>query len=557
MSAFERLIRLILPFKRWVVLGVLLGFLTIGSSVGLMAMSAYLISRAAIVTDVADIALVITSVRVFAILRALFRYLERLSTHTATFRILSHLRAWFYEAIEPLAPARLQAYRSGDLLARIVADIETLENFYVRVVVPPFTAALVTALACAILGVFDPLIAAALLVFMLLTGVALPLASRRISRKPAEGLIAARADLNAALVDEIQGIADLLTFDQVDQHQRAALELELRLNRAQVRMATLRGASSALAALFASLAGLTALILGIQAVTGGELEGVYLALLPLTAIASFEAIQPLALAWQQLDANRAAGQRLFEVVDTPAPVSQPPGPSPQPLDYSLQIRDLHFRYAPGETPALDGLSLSIPSGGLLVLQGSSGAGKSTLVNLLLRFWEYEEGSIRIGGHELREYGSEDARAMIGVVPQQAYLFNSSIEDNLLLANPDATKEQIELACEQAGLGDFIRSLPEGTNTLIGENGLLLSGGERQRLAIARAVLKNAPILILDEASANLDAATERRLMQSLQPFLAGRTVLAISHRPQSILQVGPHTGQVIHLENGRMVKAGV
>ena len=233
MSTSMRLLKLIAPFKWWVALGILLSFLTIGSSVGLMAMSAYLISRAALVQDIADIALAITAVRVFAIGRAAFRYLERYFTHTATFRILTHLRVWFYASIEPLAPARLMAYRSGDLLARIVADIETLENFYVRVVVPPIAAALVTALACAILGAFDATLAVVLLAFLILTGVILPSVSRRISQGPATALITTRAELNAVLVDEIQGIADLLAFDQSSQHQARILALSHALHRAQ------------------------------------------------------------------------------------------------------------------------------------------------------------------------------------------------------------------------------------------------------------------------------------------------------------------------------------
>jgi ABC-type transport system involved in cytochrome bd biosynthesis fused ATPase/permease subunit len=255
MSTSMRLLKLIAPFKWWVALGILLSTLTIGSSVGLMAMSAYLISRAGLVQDVTDIALAITAVRVFAIARAVFRYLERYITHKATFRILSHLRVWFYASIEPLAPARLMGYRSGDLLARIVADIETLENFYVRVVVPPIAAALVTALACAILGAFDATLAVALLVFLVLTGVILPSVSRWVSKGPATELIATRAELNAMLVDEIQGIADLLVFDQASQHQARILALSQALHRTQERMARLRGMSNALAALFTGLAG--------------------------------------------------------------------------------------------------------------------------------------------------------------------------------------------------------------------------------------------------------------------------------------------------------------
>ncbi len=547
MSTLARLLKLIAPFQRWIALAILLGFLTIGSSVGLMAMSSYLISKAALVTDIADIAIPITFVRVFAILRAAFRYLERYFTHTATLRILTHLRVWFYASIEPLAPARLMDFRSGDLLTRIVGDIETLENFYVRVVVPPITAALVTGFACLILGAFDARLAVALLLFLIVTGVVLPLASRWASRQTAAALITTRSDLNAMLVDQIQGLADLLSFDQAGRRQRV-LALSLELTRVQERMALARGVSNALAALCTSLAGLTVLGLAIPLVSGAKIDGVFLALLPLTAIASFEAVQPLALALQQLDANRAAGQRLFDLIDATPAVSDP-ALSAVAEGAAIEVRNLRFGYASGDALALDGVSFSVPSGGRAAIVGSSGSGKSTIVNLLLRFWDYEQGQILIGGRDLHEYAIEDVRRMLAVVPQQVHLFNATLRDNLVLANPDASDAQIVAACTMAQVHDFVQSLPQGYDTLIGENGLLLSGGERQRLAVARAILKNAPVLILDEATANLDTLTEQRLLEALEPFMRGRTVLIISHRRM----VRAHVDQVIMLEKGRVI----
>ena len=578
---FTRLLKLIAPFKRWVAFAVLLNFLTIGSSVGLMAMSAYLISKAALVTDVADLALAITSVRLFAILRAVFRYLERYFSHTATFRILTQLRVWFYSAIEPLAPARLLHYRSGDLLTRSVADIETLENFYIRVVVPPLAAACVVIFACALLGAFDESLALALLIFLLLTGVALPLAMRWLGKQSAGQLIATRAELNARLVDEIQGLADLLALDQANTHRARVLRLSAELNRWQERQAMLRGLSNALSVLFTSLAALTVLGLAIPLVSGGQIEGVYLALLPLTAIASFEAVQPLGLALQQLEASQAAGRRLFELIDTPPAVSDPAEPVSLPgalsatqqsmpaeieivssaaLDSAalrsgrlpamtdITFSNVRFRYNPTDFLALDGVSFSIPAGRRVAIVGPSGSGKSTIVNLLLRFWDYHEGHITLGGRDLHDYRADDVRALIGVVPQNVHLFNATVRDNLLLANPDATEEQIVAACRMTQLHDFIEGLPLKYETLIGENGLLLSGGERQRLAVARAILKDAPILILDEATANLDAITEQSLLKALEAFMADRTVLIISHR--SVAWAG--VDQIVRLENGRL-----
>jgi len=390
-----------------------------------------------------------------------------------------------------------------------------------------------------------------------LTGVVLPVLSRWLSQRPATTLIATRADLNALLVDEIQGLPDLIAFDQTQQHAARVLSLSRLLNRTQEQLAMLRGVSNGLAALFTSLAGLTVLMLAIPLVSGGQIEGVYLALLPLTAIASFEAVQPLALALQQLDASQAAGRRLFELIDTPPEVSEPKHAERNEVEskraatdnYTITFDNVRFHYNPIDPWALDGVSFSVPSGKRVAIVGPSGSGKSTLVNLLLRFWEYDEGQITIGGHDVRDDRADDVRALLGVVSQQVHLFNATVQDNLVLANPDATDEQIRVACQQAQLHDFIETLPHGYNTLIGENGVLLSGGERQRLAIARVILKDAPILILDEATANLDTLTEQRLMQSLEPFMVDRTVLIISHRRVAI----EHIDQVITLENGRMV----
>jgi ATP-binding cassette subfamily C protein CydC len=546
MRIVVRLLGLIAPFRRWIALAVSLGFLTIGSSVGLMAMSAYLISRSALVSDVVEVAIPITLVRVFATLRAAFRYLERYLTHRATFRILTHLRVWFYAAIEPLAPARLAAYRSGDLLARLIADIETLENFYVRVVTPPITAALVTALACLILGMFDGTLALAL------------------GSAPSAALVATRADLNATLVDEIQGIADLLSFDQSRQHMQRVLDLSRQLNRLQERMAMLRGVSNALVVLLTSLCALTVLGLAVPLVSGGKVEGVFLALLPLTAIASFEAVQPLAQALQQLAANQAAAGRLFDLIDATPPVGSagvsPALASPRageppalhaPEGYGIEFEDVRFAYNAGDAPALDGVSFSVPPGSRTAIVGPSGSGKSTVVNLLLRFWDCQQGKITIGGRDVCAASPEDVRKLLSVVPQQVHLFNATVRDNLLLANPDATDEQIVAACTMAQMHDVIQEWPQGYETLIGEDGLLLSGGERQRLAIARAILKGAPIVVFDEATANLDAVTEQRLLAALDPFLRQRTTLIIAHR----LKPWPAVDQVVQLDSGRALPA--
>lgn len=549
-----RLLAFLRPFGWWVAAGILLGFATVSSSVGLMAVSAYLISKAAVAVDVTQLALAIAGVRLFALTRALFRYGERYVTHLATFRILTVLRVWFYRAIEPLAPARLQQVHSGDLLARIGADIETLENFYVRVVAPPISAVLVTVFAAVLLGAFDVWLGVALVGFLAWTGGVLPWVSRRFSRQAAGAAISHRSALHVGLVDMVQGMADLVAYGQAEAQQARVLVQSAALHQAQQRLAEVRGLASALTALFTGLAGLIMLWLGIPLVTTGQLAGVYLALLPLTAMAAFECVQPLSQAWQMLEASEAAARRLFALVDAPPAVVDPPTPAPAPVGASLDVRDLRFRYpaatgsydpfdpmaqvgsgsAPGDAWVLDGLTFSLRAGQRLAITGASGAGKSTLIALLLRFWDVPPGSIWVDGRDLRAYAAADVRDLFAVAPQSPYLFHTTIRDNLLVANPDASDAELAAACRAAQLEEFIAALPAGCDTLLGDNGLTLSGGERQRLAIARALLKPAPILILDEATAHLDGVTAARVWQALEPHMAGRIVLIFDHSPLAL-----------------------
>jgi ATP-binding cassette subfamily C protein CydC len=530
MTVYLRLLRLMLPFRWWIGLAVLLAFFTVGANVGLMATSAYLISKAALTSGFSGLAVLVTAVRAFAISRAGFRYAERYISHLATFRILTRLRVWLYASVEPIAPAGLRSYQSGDLLARIAADVETLDQFYIRTVVPPLAAALVLALSFILLGAFALQLGLVLVVFLLLTGVALPLITQRISRLPATELVAGRGSLNSLLADGIDGMPDLMAFGRAHDFRLDILRLGGELEEAQLRMARVRGMSNALGTLLAGLAGLSVLLLAIPLVSHGQINGVYLALLPLTAIASFEVVQPLGAAFQQLEASRAAACRLFELIDAPAVVDDPESPLPPPRAHGIEFRGVRFRYAPDEPLVLDDFNLRIADGARVALTGPSGSGKSTLVNLLAGFWEVEGGLVCVGGNDVRHYRGEDLRELLGIVSQQTYLFNGTLRDNLLLAKGDATDAEIADACRLARIHDFACALPEGYDTMVGENGLKLSGGERQRIAIARVILKAAPILILDEATANLDPITEQSVMEGLEAFMRGRTTLIISHR---------------------------
>jgi ATP-binding cassette subfamily C protein CydCD len=538
----------------WVVLSVLLGSLTVGASVGLMGTSSWLIATAALHPSIADLQVAIVGVRFFGILRGIARYLERLVSHNVTFRLLARLRVWFYEKIEPLAPARLMQYRVGDLLNLIVADVETLENFYVRAVAPPLVALTVCLGTALFLGQFDASVGGAYFGIALLLGLALPLLTRLLSRKPGAALTDLRSALRIRVVDYLQGLADLLAFGQAADF-RARLQAEGRAyGRAQGRMAQVTGLSSAGGVLLSNLGMWAVLALSVPLVSTGRLDGVMLAVLALMAQASFEAVQPLPQAAQTLSASLASARRLFEIVERERPpaVSLSPTSKVTEQEVGLRVENLTFTYPGSEKPVLLDVSFDLPPGKKLAIVGPSGAGKSTLANLLLKFWEAPQGSIRLNGRDLFEVPEDTARGLFSVISQRTYLFNAAVRENLRLANPDAGLETIEQAARQAQIHDFFAGLPRGYETQTGERGQRFSGGERQRLAITRALLKNAPVFLLDEPTANLDPLTEQAILENLFTVAAGHSLLLITHRLVGL----QHVDEILVMEAGRIVERG-
>jgi ATP-binding cassette subfamily C protein CydC len=554
---FWRTLKLAAPFGRRMSLSVLLGFATVASGIGLLATSAFLISKAALQPSIAELQVAIVGVRFFGISRGVFRYLERLVSHDATFRVLTRLRVWFYRAIEPLAPARLMQYKSGDLLSRVVADMDSLEHFFVRVIAPPVVAALIALLMWFFMGSFDMRLSVALMFFLGLAAVGLPLLTRWLGRGLGRQMVLVRSELNTSLVDGVQGGADLLAFGWERRHQERIQSQSLELANLQGRMTRIGGLNDALMILLVTGATVVTLVIAIPLVSEGKLDGIYLAVLVLAVVACFEALLPLPQAYQYLEKNLAAARRLFEIVDAQPVVRDPSFPDngtapPAHGDYTLQVEELSFRYAPNEPLALDGVSFALPAAGSLAIVGPSGAGKSTLVNLLLRFWDYEAGSVLLGGKELREYPQEHVRRMASVVSQRSHLFNATVRDNLLLARPHAGDADLVRAAQMAQIDAFIQTLPSGYDTWIGEQGLRLSGGQRRRLVIARALLKDAPILILDEATADLDALTERDVMRSVHGLMEHKTTLIITHRLVGLEKVD----QILVMHAGRVVERG-
>jgi len=544
-----RTLSLLKPFSPRILLSMLLGFATVFSSAGLMAAAAYIISLAALQPSIAELQVAIVGVRFFGLSRAVFRYLERLVSHDITLRLLARWRVWFYQALEPLAPARLWRYHSGDLLNRVIADVSVLENLYVRAVAPPLSALLVAAVGTAFLSAFVPPLGWILLGFLVLGGVILPLILHWLTRRPGGELVPAQAQLATLLTDGIQGLPDLLICGQTGFYQQQIMIASQKLYQHQTQLNRLSAAQSALHGLIAQLCALAVLAVATPYVLSGDLNGIWLGALMLAALACFEAVQPLSQAAQMLGTSLQAAHRLFEVVDAEPEVREPEQAQPIESPTRLEVRGLSFSYPDG-TPALKEISFNLQRGQSLALIGPSGAGKTTLINLLLRYWEYSSGHILLNGQELHQLHGEALRAKIAVVSQDAYIFNASLRDNLSIARPEASQEEIEAAARVAQIHEFILSLPEGYDTWAGETGVRLSGGQRQRIAIARSILKDAPILILDEPTANLDPKTEQALLKAIAEYAQDRMLLTITHRP-SAFEVAD---QVLVLSGGKIIQ---
>ena len=537
----------------WVTLSVLLGVLTVGSNVGLMGTSAYLLSAAALHPELGALQVAIVGVRFFGIARGIFRYVERLTSHNTTFRLLSRLRTWFYRALEPLAPARLMQVRSGDLLARIVTDIETLENFYVRVVAPPLVAVLVTAGMTLFFDRYYVGLGWVYLIFTIVIGAGVPLFSWIFSRRAGAELVVERARLQSRLVDGIQGLADITVFDRGNDYLEQLIKDGEACGQAQRQLAAISGFSNALNTGLANLGMLVTLAIAIPLVGAGKLPGVMLAVLTLSVLAGFEAVMPLPQAAQTLSSSLQSARRLFELVDAePAVRDHVPAHRGQIRNMTLQFSDLDFVYPDSMDLVLGGINFSLPQGKRLAIVGPSGAGKTSLVYLLMRFWDYSQGRILLDGLDLHEYPQEQTRQLFSVISQRTYFFNDTVRQNLLLARPTASDTELHKAAQRAQIHDFILGLPKGYETIIGEQGMRLSGGERQRLGIARALLKNSPILLLDEPTANLDPATERLLLDSLLRLTRGQSLLLITHRLVGL----EHMDEILVLDHGCVIERG-
>jgi thiol reductant ABC exporter CydC subunit len=521
-----------------VAVSIVLGALAVAFGVALMATAGYLIARAAEQPPILALTTTIVVVRFLALARPLARYRERLTSHDVTLRALGRIRQSVYARIEPLAPAELDAYRRGDLVSRLVADVDSLQGLYLRGLAPPLVA-LVVSIACVVAVAFaSPAAAVVLAVGLLLGGVALPLVAARLARYVGERQAAARGDLSSELVEILRGAPELVAFGRERDALARIGELDARLMRLSRRDALVAGVGDAASVLVAGLTTVAVLAVAVSAHDAGTLDRVLIAALTLLALSSFDAIAPLPGAARELRGTLAAGERVLDLVER-NPVVRDPG-TPAALGVRagvVSLEGVSARYGPDGRTVLDGLDLTLPPGRRVALVGPSGAGKTTVTNLLLRFLDPVDGRVTIDGRDIRELRQEDVRRTFALAGQDAHVFDSTIRENLRLAAPDATDGQLWNALARARLSEWVESLPDGLDTLVGEEGARLSGGQRQRLVVARALLADAPVLILDEPTAQLDPATAEALVTDALDAAADRSVLLITHRPEGLALV--------------------
>ncbi|MEV7772954.1 thiol reductant ABC exporter subunit CydD [Kitasatospora sp. NPDC086791] len=541
-------------------LSVLLGALALGCAVALMATSGYLISRASEMPPVLYLMMAVTSVRAFGIGRSVFRYAERLVSHDAVLRTLGTLRAAVHRRLSALAPAGLPAFRRGDLLSRLVADVDAIQDHYLRWRLPAAVAGVVGLASTVAMAAFLPAAGAVLGLGLLLAGVLVPALAARWSAGAERRQAPARGRLATTVVDALTGTAELTVAGALPGRLAAVRGADAALTGLAARSAATTALGTGLITLLTGLTVTAAAAVGIQGVRGGALAPVCLAVVVLTPLAAFEAVTGMPLAVQARQRSRAARARLDEVLNAPSPVTEPSEPVELPeRPLPVAVRGLTVRHPGQAVDALAGVDLDLAPGRRIAVVGPSGSGKTTLAQALLRFLEPSAGTVTFAAGrpqavDSRALAGEDVRRVIGLCAQDAHVFDSSLRENLRLARPDAGEDELRAALAAARLLDWTQGLPDGLDTMVGEHGARLSGGQRQRLALARALLADFPVLVLDEPAEHLDLPTADALTADLLAATEGRTTVLITHRLAGLDDTT--VDEVLVLDGGRVAERG-
>lgn len=552
-AALRRAAALVAPRRGRLALSIALGAAAVLAAVALLAVAGALISRAALRPEILTLTALTVSVRALAIARAILRYLERLVSHDLAFRVLADLRVRFFARLAPLVPEGLRGLRGGDVLSRFVADVDALQDLYLRALGPPLIATVVIGAVGAYLLVVLPLGALILVLALMLAAVAVPLLASAVTRASGRRQAPARADLATELVDVVQGAPELAVYGREADWAARVAAADARLVRAQRRDAWTGGMAVGLGVLIGGLALVGVTAAGVDAVADGTLRGILLAACVFIAIGAFEAVMPLPDAAQRLNVCAGAAQRLEEITEAPAPVEDPADPRPLPPGGDLVAHGLTVRFPGRREGALDDVGVRLAPGARVAVVGRSGAGKTTLARVLVRFRDPDAGTVRLGDADVRELRQAELRHAVRFDGQEAHLFTTTIRRNLELANPEAGDAALLAALERAGLGDWLDGLPEGLDTQVGEEGAEVSGGQRRRIALARTFVADARFLVLDEPTAHLDPAGARALLAGLGADRRDpRGMLVISHTVEGLERFD----EIVVLEDGRVAERG-
>ena len=552
LAVWRRLLGLVSPWRTQLLMTFLLGLAQHGSIVAVGVSSALLVGE--VITG-GDLTVQLIVLGIFVPVAALFTWLESWIAHDLAYRLLAEMRVDVYDKLDPLAPAYMVKRRSGDLVSIVGGDVETVEFFFAHTITPAFVAIVVPGAVLATLAVIAWPMALVLSPFLVAVAVS-PFFAQKRSEGLGEELREQLGEIHSHMVDSIQGMREILAFGQGPSRTAGMVANSWNFANYQLRFLKERAFQIGFIEAMTALGGLATLTMGVWFLTRGDISRPQLILAVILSVAAFAPISDIARTMKQLMETLAAARRLFVVHDEPVPVTDGPGVhghlNASNAAPSIHFDDVGFSYGPGEAQALEDVTFSVEPGHTVALVGRSGAGKTTCANLMMRFWDPGSGSVKLGGHDIRDFKVDELREQIGLVSQDTYLFNASIRENIRLGRLDASDEEIEEAARHANAHEFVTSFPDGYDTMVGERGMQLSGGQRQRLSIARALLKNAPVLILDEATSHLDAVNERQVRQALERLMEGRTTLVIAHRLSTIRDAD----RIVVLDDGHAVEQG-
>ena len=557
MSALFPFIKLFKKQLWWIILGIALSYITILSSIGLLSLSGWFISAAAYASLSYNLAsnfnffLPAAGVRFFSMARIGGRYGERLSTHEATFKILTDIRVWFYEKVEPFVPEQLIHYKSGDLLTRIVTDIDALDSLYIRIILPFIVFVMTVVFVLVFFSFFSIKIALISAGTLVLAAVSIPIFSSIIARKTSRALTAKTAKLKTETIEYVQGLAVLKLFKSDHLKVERLKSHSSSLVNEQRKMSHYTGLGSMMMTIFLGISIVLAVWIACDLVSNDRLNGANIALLALGVIGMYESVLVLPVAFQYIGKIILSAERLLKVVDEKPVVFGEVAAVKE--DFQISFNQIYFTYPSQGSekikPVLNNVNITFNPKEKIAIVGSTGSGKTTLINLLSRFWQPTSGTIQVAGIDLTEYSESSIRDMFIIVPQNDHIFNTTIRKNLLLSNPHATQEMMEEVLKVVFLDKYIQGLSLGLDSPTGENGCKLSGGQRKRLVLARALLKNASVYIFDEPTEGLDKKTENNLMDSMLNYLNEKMLIIITHSMTAAQKMNRH----LSVANGKLI----